>query len=202
MRKPSKNFAFVALTKIGAFALMVLGAAANPADSCCGGGAGSGGSGGSGGGDGGAGGGGGATCFDYASFEDMTPTVMFKADVLPILRQSCSASTACHGDESPPKGQPYLGPDAMAGSASTMQIAKIFEQNVDVFSSKATTMKIVDRFSPQTSFLMHKIDGTLTCADVKCDVDCGVAMPKDAAILPQAQRDIVRRWIAQGAINN
>lgn len=200
MRKPSMNFVFGALTKIGTATLVVLGMTACPADDCK---PGPGNTGGSGGGNGGGdvgGGGGGATCFDYTTFEDMTPTVMFKADVLPILLQSCSASTACHGAEVPPPGQPYLGPES--GSALSMHIAKIRDQNINKPSSKAPTMLLINPGSPETSFWMHKIDGTLTCADVKCDVDCGVAMPKDAAILPQEQRDKVRRWIAQGALDN
>jgi hypothetical protein len=50
---------------------------------------------------------------------------------------------------------------------------------------------------------MHKVDNTLSCSVVTCDGSaCGVAMPQAGTTLPQAQRDTIRRWIAQGAKND
>jgi hypothetical protein len=140
-------------------------------------------------------------CYNYASFKEDSPTVSFKTDVLPIFRNSCGLSTACHGAQPGPAGQPYLGPpaseDVMQG-----QIDAIIAANVGVNATKAPTMKNVDAGSPETSFLMHKMDGTLTCSAVKCDPVCGAAMPQGSGPIPQDKRDTVRRWIAQGAKNN
>lgn len=143
--------------------------------------------------------GGSAECFDYASFDTMSPAVTFSGDVLPIFRQSCGLSTSCHQSESGPVAQPFLGPATSAGEATPAQIDKIFEVNVNVDAFAAPTMKIVKPGEPENSFLMHKMDGTLKCASVTCSASCGVSMPQGSPILGQDQRDKVRRWIAQGA---
>jgi hypothetical protein len=138
-----------------------------------------------------------ATCYDYTKFTGTTPTVSFKTDVLPIFQNSCGLATACHGDPAGPADRPYLGDKA------TPDIAKIFSANVGVASVEAPTLKIVDPSKPEASFLMHKMDGTLTCATVKCAASgCGVSMPQGSDVLPQDKRDTVRRWIAQGAKND
>ncbi len=143
------------------------------------------------------------TCHDYSSFNGMSPTVGFSADVLPIFRNSCGLSTACHSQESGPVGQPFLGPPTIDGMVTAAQLMAIQTQNVGVTSTKAGTMKIVDPGKPESSFLMHKMDGTLKCADVTCESGCGSMMPLGAAMpLAADQRDIVRRWIAQGAKND
>lgn len=139
------------------------------------------------------------TCYDYSGFS-AGADVSFKTDVLPIFRNSCGLSTACHGNPSGPTEQPYLGP-AMGPAITDMEIMAIFTDNVGVASAKAPSMKIVDPGSPQTSFLMAKVDDKLTCSTVKCDTTCGTSMPQGAP-LPEDKRDIIRRWIAQGAKNN
>lgn len=141
------------------------------------------------------------TCYDYTGFVGATPTIKFSEQVLPILRMSCGVSPACHSSETGPVGQPYLG--AASGSLTSTQIAAIFTQNVNAASKKAPTMKIVNPKNPQLSFMMHKLDGTLMCSDVKCGTGgCGVAMPQGGTMLSKDNRDVVRRWIAQGALNN
>jgi hypothetical protein len=141
-------------------------------------------------------------CYDYASFNASTPTVSFKTDVLPIFRNSCGLSGGCHGTNPGVMGQPYLGPQLSEGDATQAQIDAIIAANVDAAAVKAPEMKNIDPGSPETSFLMHKMDGTLSCATVKCDPICGATMPQGSGPIPQAQRDTVRRWIAQGAKNN
>jgi hypothetical protein len=166
------------------------------------GGGGSGG-GGAGGGGGGAGGAGGASaCFDYSTFDGMSPAVAFQADVLPILRTSCGLSASCHGSENGPPGQPYLGSPASAGELTATQIGAIFAAIVDVSSTKAPGMKRVAPSDPEMSFLMHKLDATLDCPLVECSVECGLPMPLGSPTLPQDTRDVIRRWIAQGAKND
>jgi len=128
-------------------------------------------------------------CYDYSSFNSTSKTVKFQTDVLPIFRQSCGLSSACHGAEAGPAGQPYLGSPTADGALTTAQLSAIIAQNVGVASMKAATMKIVDASSPQTSFLMHKMDNTLKCADVKCETTCGSSMPLANASLSEADRD-------------
>lgn len=140
------------------------------------------------------------TCYDYGSFDKASPAVTFSGDVLPIFRNSCGIGGAsCHGAVSGLPGQPYLGPANSATAPTQAEIDAIFAQNVGVAATKATGMKLIEPNSPETSFLMHKMDGTLTCAAVVCDAACGGTMPATGDLLPQATRDTVRRWIAQGA---
>jgi len=146
--------------------------------------------------------GGADACHDYTSFNSASRTVGFAADVLPIFRRSCGLSGACHGSEAAPAGQPYLGPPEVDGMVTAAQLTAIFNQNVGATSVKATGMKIVEAGSPQKSFLMHKMDGTLTCSDVACEAGCGSSMPLANPALPEADRETVRLWIAQGAKND
>lgn len=146
--------------------------------------------------------GGSDACHDYTSFNSASRTVAFQADVLPIFRNSCGLSGACHGSEAGPAGQSFLGPPTADGAITMTQLAAIFSQNVGATSVKATGMKIVEAGSPQKSFLMHKMDNTLTCSDVACEAGCGSSMPLANPILGEADRETVRLWIAQGAKND
>lgn len=144
-----------------------------------------------------------AACFDYASFDGASPGVSFLVDVLPLFRRSCGLSAACHNQQDP-FGQPYLGP--MLGEMVTPQnIDDILKGIVDVAALKEPGMAIVKTGDPEHSFLMHKIDGTLSCDALACAADqgCGTPMPQGAKeLLPLHERDTIRRWIAQGAKNN
>lgn len=142
-------------------------------------------------------------CHDYSAFKADSKVVSFKTDVLPIFRQSCGLSAACHQSQMGPAGQPYLGPGALDPAPMQADIDKIFAQNVGASATKAPTMKLVEAGSPQKSFLMHKMDNTLECADVSCgEAGCGGSMPLANPILSAAERDTVRLWIAQGAKND
>jgi hypothetical protein len=146
--------------------------------------------------------GGDGACFDYASFEGMSPAVSFRTDVLPTFQNSCGLSASCHGNPSGPIAQPYLGPPTSAGEPSATDIDAIFAANVGVDSVKEPGMKIVAPTDPANSFLMHKMDNSLKCESLKCGGNCGGSMPLGTAVLAQEQRDKVRRWIAQGAKND
>jgi hypothetical protein len=51
--------------------------------------------------------------------------------------------------------------------------------------------------------LMRKMDGSQCALDAQCaGGSCQSSMPKNESLLEVAQRDIVRRWIAQGAKQN
>lgn len=142
-------------------------------------------------------------CHDYSAFNASSKVVSFKTDVLPIFRQSCGLSMACHQLQSGPAGQSYLGPGPNDPAPTQADIDKIFAQNVDATAVKAPTMKIVEKGNPQKSFLMHKMDNTLECADVACgEAGCGSKMPLTGDTLGATERDTVRLWIAQGAKND
>ncbi len=141
-------------------------------------------------------------CFDYACATE-GPTRSFAADVLPIFENSCALAASCHGDPaSPDQGsgyRPYLGEvnQEMTPSDVALIFSKIVGQD-----SHAANMKIVDPGKPESSFLMHKMEGDLDCTSITCTGDCGTPMPQTGDILPREQRDIVRDWIRQGAQNN
>jgi hypothetical protein len=167
-----------------------------------------------GGGTGGSGGGGGSSgtpgCFDYASFDGTSQVVHFQADVLPILRTSCGLSASCHGSESGPGGQHYYGPKNSDGNVTADQIKAIFDQSVNQPAVADPTINVITPGDPSKSFLMYKLDGDpnatdqVSCEKLECakDKSCLSAMPEGGPQLPSDKRNIIRRWIAQGAKND
>ncbi|AGP33466.1 hypothetical protein [Sorangium cellulosum] len=138
-------------------------------------------------------------CFDYSKFDGATPEVSFATDVLPVFQRSCSFSSTCHGAEAGSAGFAYLGP-AVSEQATPAQIDAIVAQNVGVPSRAPSGMPRIAAGDPANSFLMHKLDDTLSCGDLECTPDqCGAPMPYTGDTLPAAERDAVRRWIQQGA---
>lgn len=158
---------------------------------------------GAGGGDGGGGGANEPPCFDYSEFDPNAATVTFHADVLPVFRNSCGLSDTCHG-KTGLRGRPFLGPKKSAGEVTEADIDAILQAIVGVPADAEPGMSTVAPGDPERSFLMHKVDGTLTCEILECAKtnDCGEAMPDAGARLPRETRDLIRRWIAQGAKKN
>jgi len=144
-------------------------------------------------------------CYDYTCYKPGA-TRSFRTDVLPIFEQSCSLSSSCHGDPQSPTTslgyQPYLGKTSMDMNPS--DITKIFATVVGQASPAATNEKIIDPGKPETSFLMQKMDGAVSCATLSCAAAaaCGTSMPQGVDPLPMATRDTIRDWIKQGAMNN
>jgi hypothetical protein len=159
----------------------------------------------------GGGGGGGSACgldgdgcFDYSCFDAMTPTVAFKADVLPIFRTSCGLSASCHGGESGPGGQHYLGPKNADPTPTDAQIQLIFDQWVGQTPVIDAGMNLITPKDPEHSFFMYKLDG-LKCSKLACAAKdtCDALMPEGNTMpMDSAKRDTIRRWIAQGAKND
>ncbi len=131
-----------------------------------------------------------AACVKYESHADLTqPKVTFRANVAPLLAAACAFS-ACHGNESGGNQGVYLG-----GNPS-----RAVRALVGVGSTELTTMKLVQAGDPNQSYLQHKLDGDACQFDAACtDRDCLAPMPRDGALLSEAERDVFRRWIAQGA---
>ena len=124
---------------------------------------------------------------------DLTqPLVRFRADVQPIFAQS-RAFSSCHGSRGGLGGGVYLG-----GAAA--EAADVRAGLVSVSAPELPQMALVKPGAPEASYLMRKLDGDACLLRADCkDHDCGEAMPRTGDLLPIATRDVVRRWIAQGA---
>jgi hypothetical protein len=115
------------------------------------------------------------------------PEATFDVDVAPVLARACAFSS-CHGGKGASNHGVYLGPDAAEVKVSLAKASKALP-----------SMPIVSPNDPANSFLLHKLDDDL-CAIPACANDaCGKSMPSGNAVLPEATRDAIRRWIAQGA---
>lgn len=125
-----------------------------------------------------------------SSFDPSSPAVSFSKDVMPIFATSCAFSS-CHGSLSGDTNGVYLG----SGDP-----AKLYAGIVGVRSGELPTMAFVEPNDPGKSFLMRKMDGSQCAFDAQCTGGtCEESMPKGEDLLPVETRDVVRRWIAQGA---
>jgi hypothetical protein len=133
-----------------------------------------------------------SACKDYASpagFDGLSPGVSFANDVLPIFARSCAFST-CHGSTSGAANGVFLGRDG----------PRVHAAIVNGKSAELTSMPLVTPGNPRESYLMRKMDGSQCALDAQCTGgSCQSSMPKGDTVLDVATRDIVRRWIAQGA---
>lgn len=139
-------------------------------------------------------------CAAYAvpASTDLTTATSFKTDVLPILVLSC-AFTSCHGEPNGTNNGISLGVKPPA----TSDTAKVHAAMVNVKAKELVTMSFVTPGDPAHSYLMRKIDGDNCTLDKMCtDGTCQATMPQAGDLLPVEKRDIIRRWIAQGAQNN
>jgi hypothetical protein len=137
----------------------------------------------------------GPSCVDYAppaGFDALSPKVSFANDVAPIFKQSCAFST-CHGATTGTANGVFLGSDS-----ARVRTGLLSEQ-----PSELPSMPFVTPGDPRQSYLMRKMDASQCALDAQCtDGSCQGSMPKDQDSLPVETRDVVRRWIAQGAQDN
>jgi hypothetical protein len=138
-------------------------------------------------------------CVSYTTSSDLTtPKVSFTTDVVPIFQQNC-ISASCHGIADSPKGNLFLGALSAHGSDS----GKVHSDLVGVTTTQLPTMNFVAAGDPTHSYLMHKLDNDQCMFQSDCvAADCQQSMPFSDKLLPDETRDIVRRWIAQGAPNS
>ena len=74
----------------------------------------------------------------------------------------------------------------------------------------APAMNLITAGDPSQSFLMHKMDDTHNDQNLTCTAQpgaesgdpCGDTMPQGSPLLDACERDLFRRWIAQGAADN
>jgi len=125
-----------------------------------------------------------------AGFNGAAPVVALRRDVVPIFAEHC-ASTSCHGSTRGGNNGVYLGGD---------DAARVASETTTQSSVALPAMQLVKPGDPQNSFLMRKLDGDLCVLHKSCEGgDCLDTMPKGKPLLGEAQRDVVRRWIVQGA---
>jgi hypothetical protein len=156
------------------------------------------------GGTSGAGGGGGSdpNCPAYtvpAGTVLMSPIISFKTEVMPIFNANCGASN-CHGDGTSSQGNLFLGSETAKGSdASMVRSGLVAKDGIEM-----TMMPLVTAGDPAKSYLMHKLDGDQCLYNEHCaNKTCLAEMPSGLGhALPVANRDTIRRWIAQGAHDN
>ena len=68
---------------------------------------------------------------------------------------------------------------------------------MNVASTELPTMDRIEPGDPDNSYLVHKIQGTQASVG-----GTGERMPLGRPALTQEQIDIIRAWIADGAMNN
>lgn len=109
--------------------------------------------------------------------------VCFERDIQPIFTTNCALS-GCHAGTLPQQNQ-----NLSAGLA--------YSNIVNVASNERPGMKRVTPSLPDSSYLVHKIQGTQSTVG-----GSGDRMPLGGTPLTQSQADLIRAWIAAGAKNN
>ena len=136
-------------------------------------------------------------CVPYApsaSSDLLTPSMSFQIDVMPVFAKSC-ASASCHGITDSPRGGLFLGAELKHGSDASQVLAGLLKP-----SAQLPSMPFVTPNDPSNSYLMHKLDGDQCLFQTSCvGGDCQRTMPYDTGTLTVESRDVIRRWIAQGA---
>jgi hypothetical protein len=129
-------------------------------------------------------------CLAPSPAVDLTmPEVSFNKAIVPLVQSNCSLP-ACHADAKVSLGI-YLPMDG----------AEIYKA-VRAPATSNLKLDFVKPGAPGDSYLMHKLDGTHCALDKDCvKGSCGQEMPP-AATLSVDDRNVFRRWIAQGAKNN
>jgi hypothetical protein len=134
-------------------------------------------------------------CPQPVALSDTGASISFRNDVAPVFAYSCAFSS-CHDPSRTDRVVLGVRPDAGASVApSDIRHALLGPSN-------ASDMNLVEPSKPESSFLMFKLDGNLCAIESRCRSGCGDPMPKDNDPLDAAKRDTIRRWIAQGALDN
>ncbi len=111
------------------------------------------------------------------------PMATLSADVQPILSVNCAVS-GCHA-----------GPNAVLGQ--DLSVGRTFGSVVDVPSVEAPALRRVRPFLPDSSYLVHKIQGTQATVG-----GSGERMPLIGGVLTEQEIASIRAWIAAGARDN
>lgn len=129
-----------------------------------------------------------------ADFNKDSPVVSFN-QVAVVLGPACGK---CHGSPDNPQDGLFLGGAGLEGADAATTFAHI----VNVMSNESPMMMYVNPGDPSRSYLMHKLDGDQCTLSDKCvSNDCKDTMPQGGS-LSLDDRDMIRRWIYQGAAPN
>jgi hypothetical protein len=109
-------------------------------------------------------------------------TATLSGDVQPIFTVNCALS-GCHAG-----ANPQLGQNLSAGQA--------FQDIVAVPAIESSLLR-VHPFRPDSSYLVHKVQGTHLAVG-----GSGGRMPLIGGPLTQAEIDVIRAWITDGAPDN
>lgn len=122
-----------------------------------------------------------------------TPVVSFQQVAL-VLGPACGN---CHGSPDDPQDGLFLGGVGMQASDADATYAHI----VNVPSNENPMLMYVNPHDPSRSYLMHKLDGDQCTLSDKCvSNNCKDQMPQ-VGTLTLDDRDMIRRWIYQGAVS-
>ena len=113
---------------------------------------------------------------------DCTTGLCFDIDIQPILSDNCAFS-GCHAGTQPAQGQNLSNGVAYANI-------------VCVQANERPGMMRVRPFEPDSSYLVHKIQGTQGAVG-----GSGERMPLGLTPLTPSQISLIRTWITQGARN-
>ncbi len=106
-------------------------------------------------------------------------TIRFSADVQPIFTRSC-AFLGCHAGTSPAQGL-------------NLESGNAYGNLVNVQSAEIADVVRVNPGMSAASYLVRKLEGTSIV---------GERMPFGGPYLPDAEIQVIRDWIDQGADNN
>ena len=142
----------------------------------------------------------GKTCNTYVApaSTDLTSPVSFKTDIVGNVFKNHCAFSGCHGDE-----QILFLAYPKDDTVHTTDPGVIITNIVNAPSKELPTMPYVTPGDPTNSYMMHKMDGDNCTFQAKCvNQDCIDTMPRGNDLLDVPTRDLLRRWIAQGAKND
>ena len=145
-------------------------------------------------------GGGGTTeqCADYA---DISGSVSFETDVMPVFVGACSLSASCH---QAPNGKEDL---SLGNDPAMMVTAGEVHAAIVGVPSALATRDLVVAGDPAGSWLMNVMeystaDTLQQCTGESCGDDCPTQMPQGGGRLAQDRLDAIATWIKDGAPNN
>ncbi len=126
----------------------------------------------------------------------------FAEDVVPIFLRSCGG-LLCHEGRTRPPGDLFLG-DLRAG-LEPGDLDEIARQ-LWLPAKAAPQIRRIEPGSSERSYLMLKMDGCQNRTSLECNGapvafgPCGNSMPLNSRRRPTEERDLIRRWIAEGAV--
>ena len=106
--------------------------------------------------------------------------VTLSGDIQPILTNTCALS-GCHAGTNPQRGM-------------NLSVGQTFANVVNVPSMELSTMNRVTPRQLDSSYLVHKVQGTHMAVG-----GSGFQMPLNRSPLTQMEIDLIRAWIAAGA---